>query len=39
MEHTPASARKVVLTTDKIYPAIGPYSQMVGYGKLVYFSA
>jgi 2-iminobutanoate/2-iminopropanoate deaminase len=29
---------KVVLRTDKIYPPIGPYSQMVGYGDLVYFS-
>lgn len=33
-----APAHKVVLTTDKIYPAIGPYSQMVGYGNLIYFS-
>jgi reactive intermediate/imine deaminase len=33
-----APARKVVLTTDKIYPAIGPYSQMIGYGNLIYFS-
>lgn len=23
-------AKKVVLSTDKIYPAIGPYSQMMG---------
>jgi reactive intermediate/imine deaminase len=29
---------KVVLRTDKIYPPIGPYSQMVAYGKLIYFS-
>jgi 2-iminobutanoate/2-iminopropanoate deaminase len=29
---------KVVLSTDKIYPAIGPYSQMIGHGNLVYFS-
>jgi 2-iminobutanoate/2-iminopropanoate deaminase len=29
---------KVVLSTDKIYPPIGPYSQMVGHGNLVYFS-
>lgn len=29
---------KVVLSTDKIYPAIGPYSQMIGHGKLIYFS-
>jgi hypothetical protein len=26
---------KVVLRTDKIYPPIGPYSQMVGYGNLI----
>jgi len=31
-------ARKVVLSTDRIYQAIGPYSQMVGYGKHIYFS-
>jgi reactive intermediate/imine deaminase len=31
-------AHKVVLSTDKIYPAIGPYSQMVGYGNLIYVS-
>lgn len=29
---------KVVLSTDKIYPAIGPYSQMIAHGKLIYFS-
>lgn len=29
---------KVVLSTDQIYPAIGPYSQMIGHGKLIYFS-
>jgi reactive intermediate/imine deaminase len=29
---------KQVLSTDKIYPAIGPYSQMIGYGNLIYFS-
>ena len=29
---------KVVLSTDKIYPAIGPYAQMIGHGKLIYFS-
>lgn len=33
-----AGAGKVVLSTDKIYPAIGPYSQMIGHGKLIYFS-
>ena len=29
---------KVALSTDKIYPAIGPYSQMIGHGNLIYFS-
>lgn len=29
---------KEVLSTDKIYPAIGPYSQMVGHDKVIYFS-
>ena len=29
---------KVVLSTDQIYPAIGPYSQMIGHGKVIYFS-
>ena len=29
---------KVVLRTDQIYPPIGPYSQMIGYGKHIYFS-
>jgi len=33
-----AGGGKVVLSTDQIYPAIGPYSQMVGHGKLIYFS-
>ena len=33
-----AGGGKVVLTTDQIYPAIGPYSQMIGHGKLIYFS-
>jgi reactive intermediate/imine deaminase len=33
-----APPRKEVLSTDKIYPAIGPYSQMIGYGNLIYFS-
>ena len=27
-----AGTGKQVLSTDKVYPAIGPYSQMVGYG-------
>jgi reactive intermediate/imine deaminase len=35
---TPGTGGKVVLKTDKIYPPIGPYSQMVGYGNLIYFS-
>jgi len=34
----PGPGGKVVLSTDKSYPAIGPYSQMVGHGKLIYFS-
>lgn len=34
----PALGGKVVLSTDKTYPAIGPYSQMVGHGQLIYFS-
>jgi reactive intermediate/imine deaminase len=29
---------KAVLRTDNIYPPIGPYSQMVAYGNLIYFS-
>lgn len=29
---------KAVLSTDQTYPAIGPYSQMIGHGKLIYFS-
>jgi 2-iminobutanoate/2-iminopropanoate deaminase len=29
---------KVVLATDKVYPAIGPYSQMVGYDRHIYLS-
>lgn len=35
---TPGGGGKVVLSTDQIYPAIGPYSQMIGHGKLIYFS-
>jgi 2-iminobutanoate/2-iminopropanoate deaminase len=35
---TPDTGGKVVLSTDKIYPAIGPYSHMIGHGKLIYFS-
>lgn len=34
----PGGAGKVVLSTDQIYPAIGPYSQMIGHGKVIYFS-
>jgi len=34
----PALGGKVILSTDKTYPAIGPYSQMVGHGRLIYFS-
>jgi reactive intermediate/imine deaminase len=33
-----ATPHKTVLSTDKIYPAIGPYSQMIGYGNLIYIS-
>lgn len=29
---------KEVLSTDRIYPAIGPYSQMIGHGNVIYFS-
>lgn len=34
---TPAP-HKVVLKTDQIYPPIGPYSKMIGYGNHIYFS-
>ena len=34
----PDRGGKVVLRTDQIYPPIGPYSQMVAYGNLIYFS-
>jgi len=34
----PGVGGKVVLSTDMTYPAIGPYSQMVGHGRLIYFS-
>ena len=34
----PALDGKVILSTDKTYPATGPYSQMVGHGRLIYFS-
>ena len=31
-------ARREVLATSQIYPAIGPYSQMVAHGNTLYFS-
>jgi reactive intermediate/imine deaminase len=34
----PGRPHKEVLRTDQIYPPIGPYSQMIGYGNLIYFS-
>ncbi|MGH8806242.1 MAG: Rid family detoxifying hydrolase [Noviherbaspirillum sp.] len=34
----PTKSEKVVLSTDKIYPAIGPYSQMVAHGNVIYLS-
>lgn len=34
-----AAPRKVVLRTDQIYPPIGPYSQMIGYGNHIYSPA
>jgi reactive intermediate/imine deaminase len=37
-DHSDKDKGKVVLRTDKIYPPIGPYSQMVAYGNLIYFS-
>ena len=30
--------KREVLSTDKIYPAIGPYSQMVSHGNTIYVS-
>ena len=36
--HHPERDGKVVLRSDNIYPPIGPYSQMVGHGNLIYFS-
>lgn len=32
------AAPRTVLSTDQIYPAIGPYSQMVAHGGLVFLS-
>lgn len=34
----PHGGGKVVLSTDQTYPAIGPYSQMIGHARLVWFS-
>lgn len=31
-------SEKTILSTDKTYPAIGPYSQMVAYGNVIYLS-
>ncbi len=33
-----APAQRQVLSTTQIYPAIGPYSQMVAHGNTIYFS-
>jgi 2-iminobutanoate/2-iminopropanoate deaminase len=33
-----ANNPRTVLSTDQIYPAIGPYSQMVAHGNLVFLS-
>jgi 2-iminobutanoate/2-iminopropanoate deaminase len=32
------SSPRTVLKTDQIYPAIGPYSQMVAHGNLIFLS-
>jgi reactive intermediate/imine deaminase len=34
----PGKTSKQVLSTDKIYPAIGPYSQMTSHGGLIFLS-
>lgn len=34
----PGMGGKEVLSTDQTYPAIGPYSQMIGHGRLIWFS-
>lgn len=34
----PPQPARQVLSTDRIYPAIGPYSQMVAHGGVVYLS-
>ena len=33
-----APGKREVLSTNQIYPAIGPYSQMVAHGNTLYFS-
>jgi 2-iminobutanoate/2-iminopropanoate deaminase len=33
-----ATSPRTVLSTDEIYPAIGPYSQMVSHGNVIYMS-
>ena len=33
-----APNKREVLSTTQIYPAIGPYSQMVAHGNTIYFS-
>lgn len=33
-----APGKREVLSTTQIYPAIGPYSQMVSHGNTIYFS-
>ena len=33
-----APSKREVLSTNQIYPAIGPYSQMVSHGNTIYFS-
>lgn len=33
-----APGKREVLSTSQIYPAIGPYSQMVSHGNTIYFS-
>lgn len=32
------AGKRQVLSTDQIYPAIGPYSQMVAHGNVIYLS-
>ncbi len=33
-----ATSPRTVMSTDQIYPAIGPYSQMVAHGNVIYMS-